>query len=101
MSDHSGRILAGASFAAISGDATATAGGVLTLADPSKLYSVSKTLNATGASADGAIVGTSAGQLGHAAGVTLVAANATKAYVVERLIIYYTFATAAYTGGGN
>lgn len=49
-----------------------------------------------------AIVGNTAGTLGHASGVTLVA-GVSSAYVMEFVsaIAVYDFATAAYTGGGN
>lgn len=48
------------------------------------------------------IVGTDAGDLGHAAGATLVAApGAGFAVRVVDVIWNYTFDTAAYTGGGN
>ena len=48
------------------------------------------------------IVGTTAGTLGHASGVNLVAAPSS-AYALQfvRAIAIYDYATAAYTGGGN
>jgi hypothetical protein len=46
------------------------------------------------------IVGNSAGDLNHANGVTLVAAVAGKIIVPIRVVVNYTYATAAYTGGG-
>lgn len=48
------------------------------------------------------IVGTSAGDLGHASGAVLVA-GISSAYAVEFVsaVAIYDFATAAYTGGGN
>ena len=48
------------------------------------------------------IVGTTAGTLGHASGVELVAAP-TSAYALQfvRAVAIYDYATAAYTGGGN
>jgi hypothetical protein len=48
------------------------------------------------------IVGSSAGTLGHSAGVIVLAAPGT-GYVYEFVggLLAYTFATAAYTGGGN
>lgn len=59
-------------------------------------------LNASGTITAANIVGTSAGQLGHAAGVEMVAAGG--AHVINQLvyaIIVSDFAVAAYTGGGN
>jgi len=48
------------------------------------------------------ITGTSAGQLGNAQGVVLVSApGAGKVLQLDSAVIMYTFATAAYTGGGN
>lgn len=48
------------------------------------------------------IVGTAAGQLGHAQGVILVpAAPAGFVNVMTEAVLSYTFATAAYTAGGN
>jgi hypothetical protein len=48
------------------------------------------------------ITGTSAGQLGHAQGVILVPAAPTGyVNVLDGVTMSYTFATAAYTGGGN
>jgi hypothetical protein len=48
------------------------------------------------------IVGTAAGDIGHAAGATLVAAPGA-AYVLQFLgaVLIYDYATAAYTGGGD
>lgn len=59
-------------------------------------FTVLTTLTAT------EIVGTSAGDLGHASGAILVAAP-TSAYalVFVRAVAIYDFATAAYTGGGD
>jgi hypothetical protein len=59
-------------------------------------------LSASGTITSANIVGTSAGQLGHANGVELVAAGGT--HVINQLvyaILINDFATAAYTGGGN
>lgn len=47
------------------------------------------------------IVGTSSGTLGHASGVTAVSAVTGYRIMVEQGVLTYTFATAAYTGGGN
>jgi hypothetical protein len=48
------------------------------------------------------ITGTSAGQLGHASGVVLVAdPGATKVIELISAVLVYDYATAAYTGGGN
>jgi hypothetical protein len=52
--------------------------------------------------ASAAITGTSAGQLGHADGVVLVAAPGTgKALEFISAVVINDYATAAYTGGGN
>lgn len=49
-----------------------------------------------------AIVGTSAGQLGHASGVSLVAAQGANTYIeLLGAVVKYNYDTAAYTGGGN
>ena len=66
-----------------------------------QIHQASKTLSADGTGADGAIVGTGAGSLGHTDGVTLVAAVTGKTIVPVALSIGVTFAVAAYTGGGN
>lgn len=47
------------------------------------------------------IVGTSAGDLGHAAGAVLVAAEADVIHEFISAVLIYDFDTAAYTGGGN
>lgn len=47
------------------------------------------------------IVGTNAGDIGHADGVPLVAAQAGVVYEFESAVLIYDFDTAAYTGGGN
>lgn len=59
-------------------------------------FTVLTTLTAT------EIVGTAAGDIGHASGATLVAAPSS-AYALEFVsaVIVYDFATAAYTGGAN
>lgn len=57
---------------------------------------------ATGVITSANITGTSAGQLGHANGVILIPALG--AHVVTELVsvsVFYRFAVAAYTGGGN
>lgn len=60
------------------------------------------TLHATGTISAANITGTSAGQFGHANGVVLVAApGANLALQLISASTYYTFATAAYTAGGN
>lgn len=52
--------------------------------------------------ASAAITGTSAGQLGHANGVELVAPpGAGKVLELVSAVLMYDYATAAYTGGGN
>lgn len=68
----------------------------------SRVYTSVITLSATGAGATGAIVGSAAGSLGHASGVTAVAAVANKRIDFVGAAWRYTYATAAYTdGGGN
>lgn len=47
------------------------------------------------------IVGTSAGDLGHAAGAVLVAAEADVVHEFISAVLVYEFDTAAYTGGGD
>jgi hypothetical protein len=82
--------------AAVSGDlASISAAGAVTLANPQKLQVATVNLTET------TIVGNSAGDIGHAAGVTLVAAVASKVIVPIAISINYTYATAAYTAGGN
>lgn len=61
--------------------------------DPNRLRSTTVALNATN------IVGNSAGDLGHAAGVELVAAVVGKRIVFDHAIVRYTFVTAAYATG--
>lgn len=64
--------------------------------DISKIKTVKVTLTAT------EIVGTSAGDIGHASGATLVAApGAGYALQLISAFFVYDFATAAYTGGAN
>lgn len=56
----------------------------------------------TGTIAPADIVGTGAGQLGHAAGVTILGAvGAHNVAELVSFILNYDFITAAYTGGGN
>lgn len=79
-----------------SGDVAMTNAGVFTVSQASLIKKVSGTINAA------AIIATTAGGFGHANGVVLQAAPG--ANVALRLIalgLYYDFATAAYTGGGN
>jgi len=68
---------------------------------PVQIYSATKTLSADGTGADGAIVGSGAGSVGHSAGVALVPAVAGKVICPIGIKVAMTFATAAYTGGGN
>jgi hypothetical protein len=82
--------------AAVSGDlASISAAGAVTLANPQKLQV--STVNLTKA----LIVGNDAGDIGHAAGVTLVAAVASKIIEPIAVVLNYTHDTAAYTAGGN
>lgn len=89
-----------------SGNLTATAGSVGTaeLADdgvtsakvaPSLIQEVTVTLTPT------TIVGTDAGDIGHTAGVVLVAAEAGKIHEFISAVLSYDFGVAAYTGGGD
>lgn len=66
-----------------------------------QVKSATITLSADGTGATGAIVGTGAGSLGHADGVQLVAAVSGKVIVPISLKVAVTYATAAYTDGGN
>lgn len=91
---------------ALTGDVTASAGsGATTIAaaavTSAKLdEKIVQYAEATISSAN--ITGTSAGQLGHAAGVEVVAApGAGKVIEVISCAVIYDFATAAYTDGGN
>jgi hypothetical protein len=81
-------------FEAISATAWITRTGAMDIA--TGIITEERTITAT------EIVGTSAGDLGHASGVELVAA-AGSGYALEFLnaIAIYDFATAAYTGGGD
>lgn len=85
------------SSGAITGDIQATAGsiGSAELAD-NILHTATVTLTPT------TIVGTDAGDLGHSAGVELVAAPGA-GYILEFVsaVLSYDFGTAAYTGGGD
>ena len=82
--------------AALGGDvSTVSSAGSVVLANPQRLLSATVAIPKT------AIVGTDAGDLGHAAGVQLVAAVATKIIEPIAIVLNYTFDTAAYTAGGN
>lgn len=80
----------------ISVDALSVAGGVSMGTDNAQLFTVLTTLTAA------EIVGTAAGDIGHASGATLVAAPSSD-YTLEFVsaVAIYDFATAAYTGGAN
>lgn len=81
--------------AALSGDIAVDSSGVVTLAE-----TVIRSTTVSIASAD--ITGTSAGQLGHANGYPLVAAQgAHKVIELVSAVVINAFAVAAYTGGGN
>ncbi len=97
-----GKILAGnagnvATAVTPSGDVTMTNAGVFTVSQPATAgVKVSGQITAAN------IIGTSAGQFGHAQGVVLQAApSAGVALQPIALGLYYDFATAAYTAGGN
>jgi hypothetical protein len=66
-----------------------------------EILTTTKTLSKDGTGADCAIVGTGAGALGATAGCTLVAAVANKVIIPVSAHVFYTRATASYTGGGN
>jgi hypothetical protein len=76
------------------GQVAATALG--NAASTGQILTVVTTLTAT------EIVGNAAGDLGHANGATIVTAP-TSAYTIEFIsaVLFYDFATAAYTGGGD
>jgi hypothetical protein len=86
---------------AVSGDATLAASGALTIASPQRLYATTISLSATGAGADGAIVGSGVGALNDAAGVTIVPAVPGKRIMLLEMMCDYTRVTASYTGGGG
>jgi hypothetical protein len=89
----------------ITGDVTIGATGVSAIGAgkvTSAMMDASLVRVATGSISAANIIGTSAGQLGHASGVEMVPAGG--AHVVNEFIsaiIIVDFATAAYTGGGN
>lgn len=75
-----------------------------TLASPvwSQEFGAGILLKTSGTISSANITGTGAGQLGHANGVVLQAApGAALALQLVAVGMYYTFATAAYTAGGN
>lgn len=80
---------------AVSGDASLSSAGALTLASPQRLQSTTVALTPT------TIVGNSAGDIAHAAGVTLVPAVTGKIIVVDSVHIAYTYSTDAYGDGGT
>jgi hypothetical protein len=81
---------------ALGGDvASVSAAGSVALANPQRLLSTTVNLTKT------LIVGNDAGDIGHALGVELVAAVASKIIVPVAIVVNYTFGTAAYTDGGN
>jgi hypothetical protein len=69
--------------------------------DPAQVYKKTITLNAAGAGADGAIVGSAAGSLAHASGVTAVAAVSNKRIAPVDITCRLTFGVAGYTAGGS
>ena len=86
--------------------ATLDGAGNLTLADPHRLYRAQITLNKDGSGADGAIVGSSAGQLaassGANTGVQVVAAPGSNKFIIPVVCyVAYTRVTASYGGGGT
>ena len=77
------------------GDALLDSAGILTLEPPQRV------LSAVTALAAATIVGSTAGTLGHADGVTLVAGVADRVIEPVAVVIDYTHVVAAYTAGGN
>ena len=90
-----GQAAGGPAFETMSGDATISAAGALSLNQRLIQYA---SVSITAAN----ITDTGAGHLGHAAGVPLVAAPGS-GYFIELIsaVLSYTFGTAAFTGGGN
>ena len=78
---------------------TATGESTLTGGIAQSTNSVVKTKEVTLTATE--IVGTDAGDLGHAAGAVLVAAQAGITYEFISAVLVYDFDTAAYTGGGD
>ncbi len=92
------------SLNAITGDVTISAGVSAIGANKvlSSMIAKSVIQTATGSISAANIIGTSAGQLGHAQGVVLVpAAAAGSANILLSSVFAMDFATAAYTAGGN
>jgi hypothetical protein len=89
----------------VTGDITVNGSGVSAIGANKVLSSMLATdvlVKATGTISSANITGTSAGQFGHAAGVLLTPiAAANTAWQLVAVGMYYTFATAAYTAGGN
>lgn len=89
----------------LTGDVTVTGGGVTAIGANKVLASMLATgvlQYSSGVISSAAVIGTVAGQLGHANGVVLQAAPAANfALQLVAMGIYYTFATASYTAGGN
>jgi hypothetical protein len=93
------------SAAGLTGDVTISASGV-TAIGANKVTSAMMATNliqrATGTIAATAITSTASGNLGHAQGVTLVAAaSANFALQLIQAAVHYTFSVASYTAGGN
>lgn len=88
-----------------SGDVTISNAGVTAIGNDkilSAMMNATLLKRATGSISAANIVGTGAGQFGHANGVVLQAApGAGKALQLVSAAIYYDFDTAAYTAGGN
>lgn len=79
----------------VTGDVTISAAGLSVLAS-------NQLIRTTGTISSANITGVGAGQFGHANGVVLAAApGASLGWMPIALSIYYTFAVAAYTAGGN
>lgn len=80
---------------------SSTVGQILWDIQAAELF-VNNALVATGTISVANIIGTAAGQFGHANGVILVPApGAGKALILENCTASYVFGTAGYTGGGN
>lgn len=96
--DHTARIIEpgqSPNFSALSGDGTATSGGVFTLANAVRLFST--TIPLTRAQ----IIGAGSQELAAGGGVTVVAGVAGITLIPVLAMHQYTWGVASYGGGGN
>lgn len=101
LKNSSGTSLASFSSAGVL-DAPITATGAVNLSSATVTLPENQLLVASGTITSANITGTSAGQLGHASGVVLVAdPGATKVIEFISLVFINDFGVAAYTGGGD